>query len=291
MNLRPSARKCSISIFVLFLLLSTLLAYVYLVCGQSFDDAVQKNSIIHYPTAHNHAFFHQPASCQSADRSQPKLVLFVSSRPNGFENRQSIRETWGSNAVTCSVKIIFGFGAVHNYALMRQIAIESDKYGDILQSSDIEDSYRNQTSLILAFFRWTVRHDCEGSYVGKADDDVWINFRPILAALDAINVSAAFAAGFFFPNGTPVQRATDHPQSLTRAEREDDFYPAYASGVFYAFPWRMMEILLTTAGKMKQHWIDDVFITGREQKKNSPPPKVIMGRKKTLYFISHEILK
>ncbi|OQV14952.1 hypothetical protein BV898_10856 [Hypsibius exemplaris] len=191
------------------------------------------------------------------------MVLFISSRPSDFNRRISIRGTWGRIAGSCSVKVIFGFGKTGEKSglLERKIAKESRQFGDILQSAAVRDGYRNQTRLVMAFFRYAAR-ECEGTrLVGKADDDIWINFPAILPVLESIT-SAAYIAGYFFPNGTAVLRDPVHPQSLSRADRETNHYPAYASGAFYALPLRLLGRILSAAENLKVHWIDDAFLTG-----------------------------
>ena len=206
----------------------------------------------------------EPKSCllSSASKKKTKMVLFVSSRPNDAEMRLSIRNTWGSSTKTCGVKLLFGFGAVNSDHLQEEIIRESKMFGDLLQIRHVEDSYRNQTRLVLAFYEWA-RFKCnQTEYVAKADDDTWINLPLVLSRLDSITDIESFIAGYWFPAGTEVMRNPEHAQYLSREERADDHYPAYCSGVLYVIPYNMVFSILQTAATMQMHWIDDAFITG-----------------------------
>ena len=51
------------------------------------------------------------------------------------------------------------------------------------QTSRVIDAYHNQTLLVLSFLEWGAAH-CQGAkFIGKADEDTWINIRGVLKYL------------------------------------------------------------------------------------------------------------
>jgi Galactosyltransferase len=115
--------------------------------------------------------------------SHPYLVLFIPSRPDYAEERAAVRETWGMHARLCNVRVVFGFGTFQSEEIFHEARIENGLYGDLLQTSNVIDAYHNQTRLVLSFFEWGAEH-CQGSrFIGKADEDTWINIFGILKYL------------------------------------------------------------------------------------------------------------
>lgn len=207
----------------------------------------------------SHTYSEQPYSCLLAGNI-PEMVLFISSRPKSMDMRTSIRETWGSTAASCGVRVIFGFGKQYHKALQKAVSVENLLHGDILQIETVDDGYRNQTSLVLAFFAWAEKN-CEARFVAKGDDDTWLNFLRIMPLLRSIRFER-FVAGPIFHSGNMVIRDNRSVQHVTKEERFDDRYPSYMSGILYVFAAGMISELLRTANRMKSYWIDDTFITG-----------------------------
>jgi beta-1,3-galactosyltransferase 1 len=111
------------------------------------------------------------------------MVLFIPSRPSYAEERAAVRETWALHARMCNVLVVFGFGSFESDEVFEDAKMENDLYGDLLQSSSVIDAYHNQTLLVLSFFDWAADH-CQGSkFIGKADEDTWINIFGILKYL------------------------------------------------------------------------------------------------------------
>lgn len=99
--------------------------------------------------------------------------------------------------------------------------------------------------------------------MAKSDDDVWLNFHVIAPFLRTIT-PPKFVSGVLFGAGSPVLRDPLHSQSVSKADRPDDFFPAYISGMLYVFPSHLASHILQTAKTIKNYWIDDTFITGEQ---------------------------
>ena len=131
----------------------------------------------------------EPRVCDSESRSEvkkdPYLVLFIPSRPNNAEERAAVRETWAMHGRLCNVQVIFGFGRFEDEALLEQVQLEQDLYGDLLLTADVIDAYHNQTRLVLAFFEWGQAHCGGAHFIGKADEDTWINIFGVLKYLQS----------------------------------------------------------------------------------------------------------
>ena len=187
------------------------------------------------------------------------MVFFVSSRPSDFDMRMAIRETWGSTAHSCGIKVIFGFGKHNDTALQRSTRMESKLHGDILQAR-VEDGYRTQTQLVLSFFEWSAQN-CDAPLVAKGDDDTWLNIPRLMNYIDQISVPN-YVGGIVFGPGSTVIRDPNNIQHVKKSERDPDFYTSYCSGIFYVFRSNLTRIMLNIAAKMQVHGVDDAFITG-----------------------------
>ena len=91
-----------------------------------------------------------------------------------FERRQTIRRTWGREAGKYQMRLFFVIGVPRNLILERQLKVESDTYGDILQFNFIEDYY-NLTLKAISELKWAYRHCSSSRYMVKTDDDVVMN--------------------------------------------------------------------------------------------------------------------
>ncbi|XP_055339030.1 beta-1,3-galactosyltransferase 5-like [Paramacrobiotus metropolitanus] len=187
------------------------------------------------------------------------------SRPAHAADRAAIRETWAAHGRLCGVRVIFGFGGINDTLLQEELLAENALYGDLLQIDDIPDSYYNQTQLILRFFRWGVEHCSGARFMGKADEDTWINVFGIFGYL-RLPEAGRSVTGWIVAN--EKMRKVNRPEDglkwfLTKSEYPADTYPPYMMGYLYIFPADRIPDLLQAATRLPVHWIDDVFIAGQ----------------------------
>ncbi|XP_050389556.1 beta-1,3-galactosyltransferase 1-like [Patella vulgata] len=110
------------------------------------------------------------------------LLIAIPSRTSEFEERQAVRQTWGSLAVSNKeIRLVFMLGyrpEIHSHDLKT----ESEKYHDIIQE-DFYDSYRNLSIKSEAILRFANTF-CSGvKYVLKVDVDIFMNLPALIADL------------------------------------------------------------------------------------------------------------
>ncbi|XP_049881517.1 beta-1,3-galactosyltransferase 5-like [Pectinophora gossypiella] len=189
------------------------------------------------------------------------LVVIVASKPNNFDKRTIIRETWGRS--TDSTKVVFLLGDPGNLTLARKIDNESLTYGDIVQGNFI-DAYRNMTYKHVMGLKWVAYHCPTAKYILKTDDDVLVNsheLRKFLGrelspwgAQDLITCSVLRHA--------IVQRSSSSKWMVSEAEYTGKYYPTYCAGWAVLYSQDVIPRLLTVAQNIPYFWIDDVHITG-----------------------------
>ncbi|XP_055349252.1 beta-1,3-galactosyltransferase 5-like [Paramacrobiotus metropolitanus] len=200
--------------------------------------------------------------CRKGGR-HPHLVLFVPSRPGNSMDRNALRETWGMHARLCDVRIIFGFGRFESTEIQHEAHIENSIHGDLLQIGHVFDHYHNQTQLVLAFLEWGAANCQSAKFIGKADEDTWINVHEVLKHLEM--PEAPYSVIGHFAIDEPVLRKPEQKWYLTKEEFPNATYPPFPYGQLYIFPTDLLPRVLATArsGVLRMHWLDDVYIGGQ----------------------------
>lgn len=72
------------------------------------------------------------------------LLIYVHTSPENFNQRQTIRETWGKRSMFPNNRILFTMGATPKQEVNKLLALEFNYYNDIIQE-DFTDSYKNLT--------------------------------------------------------------------------------------------------------------------------------------------------
>ncbi|OQV12048.1 putative Beta-1,3-galactosyltransferase 5 [Hypsibius exemplaris] len=204
----------------------------------------------------------EPNVCSGDPASHPRLVVFIPSRPDRPEERAAIRETWGVHARLCNVRVVFGFGSFESQDLFIEVRTENGLYGDLLQASSVVDAYHNQTRLVLSLLEWGSHH-CQGAkFIGKADEDAWINIFGVLKYLQLPEANGNSVIGHFLFNET-VKREVKDKWFVTKAEYPNSTYPPFPNGQLYIFPQTAVPSVLSASNRLTIHWLDDVFIGGQ----------------------------
>ncbi|OQV13572.1 hypothetical protein BV898_12209 [Hypsibius exemplaris] len=146
--------------------------------------------------------------------------------------------------------------------LFYEARTENSLYGDLLQTSSVVDAYHNQTRLVLSFFEWGAEH-CQGAkFIGKADEDTWINIFGVLKYLQLPEASEKAVVGHFL-HDEAVKRLPEEKWFLTIAEYGNKTYPPFAVGQLYVFPKASINSVLSASKLLRIHWLDDVYIGGQ----------------------------
>ncbi|XP_050395375.1 beta-1,3-galactosyltransferase 1-like [Patella vulgata] len=185
------------------------------------------------------------------------LLIVVLSRTSEFEERQAVRQTWGSLAVSNKeIRLVFMLGyrpEIHSHDLKT----ENEKYHDIIQE-DFYDSYRNLSIKSEAILRFANTF-CSGvKYILKVDVDVFLNLPVLIDDLrkrEGTNMIMGHVLQLVYLFRTKDSKWYTDSYPLT-------FHPYYVSGPAYILSGDAAEKLLYVALKTKYYFVEDVFITG-----------------------------
>lgn len=107
------------------------------------------------------------------------LILVLSSRSN-HGHREAIRATWGYNHSV--VFVVGGVGHNESQSVQKQLMLESQQYGDILDSIHSE-SYISLPYKLHFGYQWAVEHMKQVQWIVKADDDTVVRVATLQRAL------------------------------------------------------------------------------------------------------------
>ena len=190
----------------------------------------------------------QPYTCGSDGKEAPMLLMVIKSQEGNFENRQTIRQTWGREGW---VKGLEGDGAIVRriFLLGKQDAsaktyadvadlleLEKGHYQDILQW-DFQDTFFNLTLKDVLFWHWFSHRCPRAHFIFKGDDDVFVRTPALLDTLGQVELKVKlgstwkmkdFIIGDVIKNAPPVRETTSKyyiPKSFYKG-----LYPPYAGG-------------------------------------------------------------
>ncbi|KAJ7990135.1 hypothetical protein DPEC_G00297190 [Dallia pectoralis] len=204
----------------------------------------------------------QPEKCRS-NGGKTFLLFAIKSTPRNFEQRQTVRETWGREAVYSGwvkVRTVFLLGTTtqDDPNLSRLLAFEGRLYGDLLQWN-FQDSFFNLTLKEHAFYRWALARCPNVSFIFKGDDDVFANTKAILAYLQSLEPDKAskLYLGQALISASPLRDSKSKyyiPESFYEGG-----YPAYTGGGGYLFSGSLIGQLYGVTVLLPFFPIDDVY--------------------------------
>ncbi|XP_034047922.1 N-acetyllactosaminide beta-1,3-N-acetylglucosaminyltransferase 2-like [Thalassophryne amazonica] len=229
----------------------------------------------------------QPDACSqnnSLGLETPTLLIAVKSQVGNFENRQAIRETWGRSGLVKGelsrkgtvVHTLFLLGRQDSSTgphpdLKNLLALENEKYGDILQW-DFRDTFFNLTLKDLLFWRWLQRYCPNAIFIFKGDDDVFVRTDAVLDYLhkqweehilwrEYTNDTAALTDLFV---GDVISNAMPNREPTTKYYIPESFYkgayPPYAGGGGVIYSGKLALRLLEVSNRVRLFPIDDVYL-------------------------------
>ncbi|XP_076467945.1 beta-1,3-galactosyltransferase 1-like [Babylonia areolata] len=243
--------------------------------GAAGKEARDRQAHLHHHHHHQQQHQHQHHNSSSlfvlnepdACSDDTELVAVVVTAPNNTEDRQAVRETWGSyrDDPGHHVALVFLVGAVpqDDPALQARLEAESAWHGDLVQG-DFRDSYRNLTLKSLALLRWVALHCGGARYVLKADDDVYVNLTNLLTELrrqGPLNDRDNFVLGHVAVGARPLRDRTSKWYTPVE-DFNETVYPPYVSGTAYAMTASAARKLYSASAAVPFFWLEDVYITG-----------------------------
>ena len=189
------------------------------------------------------------------------LIAFVPISVSNFKSRLAIRHTWANNNLFNGLRVVFLTGLSKEAKVNRNLAIESEIYGDIVQA-DFQDTYKNLTIKTVMGFKWIAEFCNNTKFVLKVDDDVVVNTHFLLKYLNTIWKSR--------PQNTFLCKVLQknvirNPKSkffVSKQVYKDDVYPTYCLGACYLFTADLTPKLATTSDKTRFFGFEDLFATG-----------------------------
>ncbi|XP_014290943.1 beta-1,3-galactosyltransferase 5 [Halyomorpha halys] len=191
-------------------------------------------------------------------REPPKVFIGIISAPKNYEERNTIRATWGNHRRR-DVVLAFFIGKSLDSAVNRKITQESFTYSDIVRSNNI-DSYMNLTLKTISLIEWTLRHCSNARFVMKCDDDVFVNVTNLLSF---INIKFDSKNTIFGELGKDLSPLWWPPRwYVSSSEYDKPRYPDFLFGPAYLLSSDCLRPLFTQALKTEFFRLEDVFITG-----------------------------
>ena len=195
-----------------------------------------------------------------------------------FDQRQSVRETWGQVARNATERtvLLFFFGKAQDEKfrkrhqneskwkakeLQERLLNESKTYGDIVQE-DFMDSYRNLSLKSVAIVRWISVFCPESNFALKADDDMYINIPLLMKSLRTqLRQQPIFIMGMLQKYSKPYRYVT-HKWFVPYSQYNSSIYPEYVSGTAYSMTTTAALRLYVESFYVRPINMEDTYITG-----------------------------
>lgn len=118
------------------------------------------------------------------------LLVFVHSRVDNFEARQTIRSTWGSLQRSMHYRLVFLIGLQErkNESIEQLLKDEQNLNDDLVRGNFI-DTYRNLTYKHVCGMKFVLHHCSNARFIMKTDDDAFINIFEVLDLFGIANFS------------------------------------------------------------------------------------------------------
>jgi hypothetical protein len=194
---------------------------------------------------------------------KPELIVVVNSAIGHLENRELIRQSWGSakSKARNKMAVMFIFGMTIDGAKQDLLEKESKHYNDIIQVEFL-DTYHNLTKKTIAMLNW-VKYFCgSAKYVLKCDDDILINPDRLLVGLRKYQRASS---KFFFcavRKKIVAIRKKDYKWYISESEFKGKYYPTHCSGIAYSFTMSALGVLLNNTRTIPPIWLEDIYISG-----------------------------
>lgn len=196
--------------------------------------------------------------CASVD-SVFLLIVVLSFHPHA-DARRAIRNSWGGVRTYHgrNIRTIFAFGMHTDVNFNRQVALEQQQYGDMLQG-DFEENYQSLTNKTLMALMWTIKYCPNANYVLKTDDD---SFNVPQRYVDyLIHVTQdRFVGGYCFT--VFPDRRISSKYYVSKEMYPDTYFPTYCAGPGYVLSRRAVSDLVAVATNVRYLPMEDVYTAG-----------------------------
>ncbi|XP_037045152.1 beta-1,3-galactosyltransferase 5-like [Bradysia coprophila] len=200
-------------------------------------------------------------------------VIVVLSARNHFDNRNLIRQTYGTvrnanNVQILGVVFMLGNLDAHGSDVTddNKLQEERNRFGDIVVG-DFVDCYRNLTLKTIMAYEWITSRCREAQIVVKTDDDVFVNIFELTRELDSWSQDQV-ASSKIWCKVDKEEKSIDDVNSVYYASPLDfpnGFFPTHCEGVGYVTPIGVIDRIINEIWKSFPRRVcthEDVFMTG-----------------------------
>lgn len=193
------------------------------------------------------------------------IVILVHSDPKKIDERNSIRETWGSVNLHSGATVVtmFLLAETNDEVLQGKLKVESERNLDIAQGNFV-DSYRNLTVKCVMGLHWVEQFCNHTKFVLKVDDDTMIDVFHLVEFLMQKSPDGNLNNFLYcssFKNQGPVRRTNDK-WFVPNHEYPFAKYPQYCEGFAFLMSRDVSKKLYDATKEVQFYWIDDVYLTG-----------------------------
>jgi len=184
--------------------------------------------------------------------------------------RKMIRRTWASVKKIGDkyLTVIFLIGATPDDHVQNLVKVESNCFGDILQTN-LSDTFHNLTFKTLSAFKWiSTQFQRKSDFYVFSDDDCVINVRNTLNFLvTTIPIGSSekqvMYCGFMYEKCSGVIRGNGK-LSLQQSQYTSDILPPFCRGVMVVLTYKMVTDLyaISQVTHYEDFPLDDVMIYG-----------------------------
>ena len=233
------------------------------------------------PIVNPHEFNYVINPNMLCDRKGLRFLVYIHSAPKNFRKRQLVRQTWGSKSILTqyNMRIVFIMGSIPEAKTMDAVAMESDRYGDIVVE-DFFDSYRNLTHKAIAGLKWTSIYCDHAKLVIKADDDILIDIHALMNYLSSEEVRKYGTRNLIICNQWTRMKVIRDKKSkwyVSKEEYPDDFFSPYCSGSAFVMSMDVVKALHKASYYVPFFWVDDFYVTGLLVKRTNLQHKRLNG--------------
>ena len=190
------------------------------------------------------------------------LIALSPSKPENYEERMTIRNTWSNKFIYKSLRNVFIIGLSNSSIQNEKIRVESQFYGDIIQANFL-DTYYNLTLKTMSSIKWTSEYCFNAKFFLKVDDDMVVNSYTLLPFLENLLIEnnddlQNTLIGYCI--NPPVIRNNLSKFYVSKDEYEPDYYDTYCIGSAYIITVDLMRPMYRVSKRIKPLKMEDVYV-------------------------------
>ncbi|XP_078661224.1 beta-1,3-galactosyltransferase 1-like [Branchiostoma floridae x Branchiostoma belcheri] len=218
-----------------------------------------------FPVLNPHPFtftLNNPDKCKDQDVF---LLIIVTSSPEGREQRQAIRQTWGdeTNIPGVVIRTVFAVGVSDDVGIQQALKDESETFRDVVQEN-FADTPRSLTIKQVMVLKWAFQF-CPGArYVLKVESNTFVNIFSLVRYLRSLRgaLTRKLVLGWVYNDSVPVRdpEGEDKEWYVSMDDFPRDTYPAYAGAFAHVMSSDMPKLLYEASLTTKYLFMDDIYL-------------------------------